>query len=173
MIEPYLRLHPEIHPSAWVHSAGTVIGEVSLGPRVSVWPSAVIRGDMGPIVFGEDSNLQDGAVAHNTGGKSTTTIGPRVTVGHRAILHGCTVEHDCLIGMGAILLDNCHIEPNCVIGAGALVPMGRRIPAGSLVLGSPGRVVRELRDADLSWIAHSWRVYSETAQIYKERDLGR
>jgi carbonic anhydrase/acetyltransferase-like protein (isoleucine patch superfamily) len=74
--------------------------------------------------------------------------------------------------MGAILLDNCHIESNCVIGAGALIPMGRRIPAGSLVLGSPGRVVRSLRDQDLAWIAHSWQVYAETANFYKERDHG-
>jgi carbonic anhydrase/acetyltransferase-like protein (isoleucine patch superfamily) len=170
MIESYLQHHPDIDPSAWVHAAATVIGEVILGSRVSVWPSAVLRGDMGPIVFGPDSNLQDGAVVHNTGGRSVTTIGARVTVGHRAILHGCTVEDDCLIGMGAILLDNCHIEPGCVIGAGALVPMGRRIPAGSLVLGSPGRVARSLREADIAWIAHSWSVYAETAAHYKDRD---
>ena len=172
MIETFLHHHPQIDPTAWCHAASTVIGEVTLGARVSVWPSAVLRGDMGPIVFGADANLQDGAVVHNTGGKSVTTIGERVTVGHRAILHGCTVEHDVLVGMGAILLDNCHIEPNCVIGAGALVPMGRRIPAGSLVLGSPGRVVRPLREDDLAWIAHSWRVYSESGQLYRERDRG-
>ncbi len=170
MIETFLHHHPDIDPTAWVHAAACVIGEVTLGPQVSVWPSAVMRGDMGPIVFGEASNLQDGAVVHNTGGKSTTTIGARVTVGHRAVLHGCTVEDDCLIGMGAILLDNCHVESKCVIGAGALVPMGKRIPSGSLVLGSPGRVARVLREADIAWIAHSWRVYSETAERYRERD---
>ncbi len=172
MIESFLHHRPQIGDQAWVHRDATVIGEVVLGPRVSIWPGAVIRGDMGPIVFGADSNLQDGAVAHNTGGRSITTIGERVTVGHRAILHGCTVEDECLIGMGAIIMDNCTIERNCVIGAGALVPMGRRIPAGSLVLGSPGKVVRALREEDLAWIAHSWQVYSETAQLYRERDRG-
>ncbi len=170
MIEPFLHFHPDIHPTAWVHAAAIVIGEVQLGPGVSVWPTASVRGDMGPISIGEDSNIQDGAVAHNTGGRSVTEIGPRVTVGHRAIVHGCVIERDCLIGMGAILLDNCHIEEHCIIGAGALVAMGRRIPARSLVLGSPGRVVRQLREEDLAWIQNGWQSYRDAAATYRERD---
>jgi len=170
VIESFLHHHPQVHATAWVHAAATIIGEVTLGSGVSVWPGASVRGDMGSITVGQDSNLQDGVVAHNTGGRSTTWVGPRVTVGHRAILHGCHIEGDCLVGMGAILLDNCHIEEHCIIGAGALVPMGRRIPSGSLVLGSPAKVVRPLRDEDLRWIQHSWRTYRETADGYAERD---
>jgi len=127
-LQAYQGLSPRVDPSAWVHPMATLIGEVTLAPRVSVWPGVVLRGDQGAIVIGEESNLQDGTIAHCTGALSTTTVGARVTVGHRVLLHGCTVGDDCLVGMGAILLDNCVIEPLSVVGAGALVPAGRRFP---------------------------------------------
>lgn len=137
-----------------MHASAVVIGDVRIGPRVSVWPGVVLRGDQGEIVVGEDSNLQDGTIAHATGGVSTVTVGPRVTVGHRVLLHGCTVEGDALIGMGAILLDHCVVEPWALVGAGALVPPGKRVPTRTLYLGNPGRVVRVLTERDLAMIEH-------------------
>ena len=166
MLEAYRGYFPQVDTTAWVHATAVVLGDVTLGPRASIWPTTVLRGDQGAIVLGEASNVQDGAVVHATGGQSKTTIGARVTVGHRAILHGCTVEDDCLIGMGSIVLDNAHIEPWCVIGAGALVSAGVRIPAGSLVLGMPGRVVRKLTEEDRERIRTGCRVYCELAATY-------
>ena len=154
MIEPYRGLHPQVDPSAWVHASAVVIGDVRIGPRVSVWPGVVLRGDQGEIVVGEDSNLQDGTIAHATGGVSTVTVGPRVTVGHRVLLHGCRVEGDALIGMGAILLDHCVVEPWALVGAGTLVAPGKRVPTRTLYLGNPGRVVRALTERDLAMIEH-------------------
>jgi len=169
MIQPYRHHVPIIADDAFVHERATVIGDVTLGAEVSVWPGAVLRGDQGAIVIGDQSNIQDGSVVHCTGGLSTTNIGPRVTVGHNVILHGCTVEADCLVGMGAIIMDNAHIEPWCVIAAGALVPMGKRIPTRSLVAGSPGRVVRTLSDQELDlWIRHGCAEYRRLGAEYRE-----
>lgn len=160
-------LSPVVHPSAWVHASAQLLGDVRLGPRVSVWPGVVLRGDQGAIEVGEETNLQDLTVAHATGGLSTVRIGARVTVGHRVILHGCVVEDDCLIGMGSILLDNCHVERGCIIGAGAVVPVGMRIPAGSLVLGMPAKVVRPLREKDYEQIRTGCAAYLELADRYR------
>lgn len=167
MIEPLEELTPLIHPSAWVHPSAVVIGEVELGPNVSIWPTAVLRGDMGLIRFGADSNLQDGAVCHNTSGKSETLIGERVTVGHRAILHGCIVEDDCLIGMGAIVMDNARVGAGSFVAAGAVIPPGKVIPPGSLVMGLPGKVVAPAGERERRAIAYSWRHYRETVDRYR------
>ncbi len=121
MIEAFDGQSPQIASTAWVHELASVIGDVRLGARVSIWPGAVLRGDMGLIEIDDDSNIQDGAICHDTGDMSVTRIGKRVTVGHRAILHGCTIADDCLIGMGAIVMDNAVIGSGCIIGAGALV----------------------------------------------------
>lgn len=160
-IEPYGELYPKVDPTAYVHHSAHLIGDVILSPRASVWPGSVLRGDHGRVFVGEETNIQDLTVCHGTEGLSTTEIGARVTVGHRAILHGCVVEDDCLIGMGAILLDNCHVEPWCIVGAGALVPVGMRIPRGSLVLGVPGKVVRKLGEKDFEQIRWGCRSYLE------------
>ncbi len=159
MISSYLSHNPEIDPTAWVHASAVVCGQVVLGPRVSIWPTAVLRGDQGGIVLGADSNIQDGAVVHCTGGLSTTAIGERVTVGHRAVIHGCTVEDDCLIGMGSIVMDNAVIGRGSVVGAGAVVLANVVIPPNSLVLGSPASRIRETSDAHRNWIEHSWKTY--------------
>lgn len=168
MIESYGELAPSIHPSAWVHPGAHVMGDVVLGERVSVWPTAVLRGDQGRITIGTDSNVQDGTISHGTGGRSTVDIGARVTVGHRVILHGCRVDDDVLVGMGAILLDFCHIESWCIVGAGALVPGGMHIPTGSLVFGSPARIVRTLRDSDRAMIKHGCAEYLRLSATYRE-----
>jgi carbonic anhydrase/acetyltransferase-like protein (isoleucine patch superfamily) len=131
----------------FIHPLAIVIGNVTLGARVSVWPTAVIRGDTDAITIGDDSNVQDGSVVHVDHGVPTT-IGKRVAVGHRAIVHGATIEDDCLIAMGAILLNGVHVGSGSIVGAGAVCREGMRIPPNSLVLGVPGRVVRETTDAE-------------------------
>jgi carbonic anhydrase/acetyltransferase-like protein (isoleucine patch superfamily) len=131
----------------------------------------VLRGDQGSIVVGEGSNLQDGTIAHATGGLSTTHVGARCTIGHRVLLHGCRVEDDCLIGMGAILLDNCVIGAGSIVGAGALVPKGKVIPPRSLVLGIPGKVIRAVTDAEfVEHIQHGYLEYQRLAEVYRSQE---
>ena len=166
MIHAFKDKVPQIHPTAWVHPDATVIGEVILHAGVSIWPGAVLRGDMGLIEIGEDSNVQDNSVVHMTSGISVTRIGARVTVGHRVILHGCLVDDDCLIGMGSILLDNCHIRAFSVVGAGALVTGRKVYDEGVMLLGSPATVARPASDQDRSWIESSWRHYKEVFHEY-------
>lgn len=173
MIERFGSLAPLVHPEAWVHPSAHLLGDVKLAARASVWPTVVLRGDQGAVVIGEDTNLQDGTIAHGTGGVSVVTIGARCTVGHRALLHGCVVEDDVLVGMGSILLDNCHIESWCVIGAGALVRSGMHVPTGSLVLGTPGRIVRTLTEADRERIRHGCAEYLRLAATYRKQGLDR
>lgn len=155
---------PTLGDAAWVAPSADVIGDVVLGDEASVWYGAVIRGDVMPIRIGARTNIQDLTVIHVTSGEHATTLGDDVTVGHRAILHGCTVEHHSLIGMGAILLDGAHVEPYCLIGAGALVTPGTRIPEGSLVLGAPARVIRPVTDDDRRAFEASAHHYVELAR---------
>ena len=134
---------PNVHETAYVHPRAVVIGNVTLGSRASVWPCAVLRGDVAPIMVGEDTNIQDGAVVHVADGLPAK-IGARVTVGHLAMIHACEIGDECLIGMHATILDGAVIGARSIIGAGTLVTKGTRIPPGSMVLGSPGKVVRPL-----------------------------
>lgn len=147
-----------IHDSAFIHEMAFVCGDVSLGARTSVWPTAVIRGDTAPIVVGDESNVQDGTVLHVDSGVPCT-IGARVAIGHRAIVHGATVEDDCLIGMGAILLNNVHVGTGSIVGAGALCAEGMRIPPGSLVVGLPARVIRPVSEAERARIRKTVESY--------------
>jgi len=149
---------PTIHPTAFVHGAAHVIGNVTLGARVSVWPNAVLRADSDAIVIGEDSNVQDGTIVHVDPGVPCT-IGARVAIGHRAIVHGATVHDDCLIGMGAILLNRVVVGSGSIIGAGAVCREGMEIPPNSLVVGVPARVIRETTEAERERIAHTVRAY--------------
>lgn len=137
-----------IDESVFVAPGARITGSVSIGPESSVWYNAVIRGDMEPITIGSSTNIQDNAVIHVDEG-FPCTVGSRVGVGHGAILHGCTIEDECLIGMGSILLNGVTIGTGSVIGAGALVPESCHIPPGSVVMGVPGRVVRPV-DAELA-----------------------
>lgn len=157
---------PSLHPSAFIHAGAFVIGDVTLGARVSVWPTAVIRGDTAPIIIGEDSNVQDGTIVHVDRGVPCT-IGARVGIGHRAILHGAIVEHDTLIGMGAILLNNVVVGTGSIVGAGAVCPEGMVIPANSLVLGVPGRVVRQTTDVERERIAKTVQSYLELQDAHR------
>ena len=150
--------HPAIAPSAYVHPAAIIIGDVTLGARVSVWPTAVLRGDSDAIVLGEDSNIQDGTIVHVDEGVPCT-IGARVAVGHRAIVHGATVSDDCLIGMGAILLNRVQVGSGTIVGAGAVCREGMIIPPNSLVVGVPGKVIRETTPEERARIAHTVNAY--------------
>jgi carbonic anhydrase/acetyltransferase-like protein (isoleucine patch superfamily) len=136
---------PSIHPTAYVAPSATVVGDVTLEADVSVWYGCMLRGDIAPITVGAETNIQDLTVVHVDQGRGTK-IGPRVGIGHRAIIHGCDIEAECLIGMGAIVLTGAVIGGGSVIAAGALVPEGMRVPRGSLVVGVPGRVVRQVDD---------------------------
>lgn len=149
---------PRIHPTAFVHPAAHVIGDVTLGARVSVWPTAVLRGDSDPITIGEESNVQDGTIIHVDPGVPCT-IGARVAIGHRAIVHGATVGDDCLIGMGAILLNRVRVGPGSIVAAGAVCREGMEIAPNSLVVGVPGKVIRQTTDAERARIAHTVRAY--------------
>lgn len=149
---------PTIHPTAFVHAAAHVIGNVTLGARVSVWPTAVIRGDSDAITIGEDSNVQDGTVIHVDPGVPCT-IGARVAVGHRAVVHGATVGDDCLIGMGALVLNGVVVGSGSIVGAGAVCREGMEIPPNSLVVGVPAKVIRQTREVEHERIAHTVQAY--------------
>ena len=158
---------PRIHPEAFVHPDATVIGAAVVGARSSLWPGAVLRADMGRILVGEETSIQDGTIAHLTEGWTDTVIGSRVTVGHRVILHGCQVEDFCLIGMGSILLDACKVQSGSLVAAGSLVPAGMEIPPGSFVRGSPARVVGPVSDKHRQMIEVGWRSYVEWSARYR------
>ena len=158
-------LTPQLGPGAWAAPSADLIGDVRLSERASVWFGAVIRADNTAIIIGEDSNVQDGAVCHSDEGVPCT-IGARVTIGHQAILHGCTIADDCLIGMGARILNHAVIASECIIGAGALVTEGKTYPEGSLIVGSPARVVRQLSEAERQLLRASAAHYAEKAAHY-------
>jgi carbonic anhydrase/acetyltransferase-like protein (isoleucine patch superfamily) len=157
---------PLIHPTAFLAATAIVMGDVGLGAESSVWYNSVVRGDMAPIRVGSQTNLQDGTVVHVDEGLPCT-IGDRVGVGHRVILHGCSVEDDCLIGMGSVLLNGVVVGRGSVIAAGALLTEGMRIPPGSLVMGMPGRVIRPVTAELGKRIEQTWRNYVELAKLHR------
>lgn len=161
---------PIIHESVFVAPGAVVVGDVELEEDSSVWYHVTIRGDRAPIHVGRGSNIQDNCVVH-VGDGFPVRIGENVTVGHSAVVHGTTIGNNCLIGMGAILMNGSRIGDNCIIGAGSLVPQGREIPAGSLVMGSPARVIRPATDEELERAWANTRLYVEEAARY--RDKGR
>jgi carbonic anhydrase/acetyltransferase-like protein (isoleucine patch superfamily) len=142
-----IRTAPRIAPDAYLAADATVVANVEIGPEASVWPQAVLRGDVAHIVLGAQSNVQDGAVVH-TADDLPAIIGQLVTVGHKAVVHACTVEDEVLVGMGAIILDGAQVGTRSIIGANATVTQGMKIPPGSMVLGTPAKVVRSLSEAE-------------------------
>lgn len=161
-------LTPQLGEGAWAAPSADLIADVRLGPRASVWFGAVVRADNTPIIIGEDSNIQDGAMCHSDA-DFPLTIGARVTVGHHAILHGCTIADDCLIGMGARILNGAVIESECIVGAGALITEGKHFDRGSLIVGAPGRAVRKLTDEEREMLRTSAAHYVEKAARYAEQ----
>ena len=158
---------PRIHPTAFVVPNATVIGDVSLGEEASVWFGAVLRGDINRVIVGAQSNIQDNAVVHLSD-DHPAIIGERVTIGHSAIIHACTVDDEVLVGMGAIILDRAEIGARSIIGANTLVTVGMKVPPGSLVLGSPGRVVRQLSSDEQTKISYWALKYVQNAKFYRE-----
>lgn len=159
---------PRHDPTSWIAPDANVIGDVHLAAKTSVWFGATLRGDNEPIVVGDGSNIQENCVLHTDIG-FPLTVGRNCTIGHRAILHGCTVGDGTLVGMGATVLNGAKIGRNCLIGAGALVTEGKVIPDGSLVIGAPGKVARALDEAAIDGLLASALNYQERAQLYARR----
>jgi carbonic anhydrase/acetyltransferase-like protein (isoleucine patch superfamily) len=159
-----------IDPTAFIHSRAFVCGDVTLAARASVWPGAVIRADSAPVVIGESSNVQDGVVIHVDPGLPCT-IGARVTIGHRAVVHGATVEDDCLIGIGAIVLNHVVVGRGSLVGAGALCSEGMVIPPNSLVVGIPARVVRSVDEALRNRIAAGAAAYVALSERHRRGEF--
>lgn len=166
------QISPRIPHSAYVDETALVIGDVSLGEDASVWPMAVVRGDMQPISIGARSNVQDGCVLHVTHdgryspGGHALRMGDDVTVGHRAVLHGCTIDERCLIGIDAVILDGARVRAGTLIGAGSLVPPGKDLESGHLWVGRPARKVRALTPEELSFLEYSAAHYVRTKDRY-------
>jgi carbonic anhydrase/acetyltransferase-like protein (isoleucine patch superfamily) len=158
-------VEPTIGTGAWTAPSADLIGDVRLAPRASIWFGAVIRADNTPILIGEESNIQDGAIGHSDPG-APLTIGARVTIGHQAIVHGCAISDHCLIGMGARILNGAILGPECLVGAGALITEGKAFEGGSLIVGVPARVVRPLTDEEKAGIRVSAAHYAEKAARY-------
>jgi carbonic anhydrase/acetyltransferase-like protein (isoleucine patch superfamily) len=161
VLRPYRGVLPRVHPSSFIDDSAQVIGDVEIGEESSVWMCAVIRGDVHGVTIGRRSNIQDGTVVHAMTGTHPTSIGDNVTIGHGAIIHGCTIEDQCLVGMGAILLNGSHVGVGSIVAAGTLLMEGQKVPPRSLVMGSPGKVRRLLTQAEVADI-----------QMYADRYVG-
>ena len=167
-LEYYLNQTPEIDDSVYIASGAVVIGAVTVGVQSSIWHNCVLRGDINRIDIGEGSNIQDGSVVHLADDYGVQ-IGNYVTVGHMAMIHACTIEDECLIGMHATILDGSEIGEQCIIGAGSLVTKNTKVPPGSLVLGSPAKVVRSLSQQERSDIRHWAEKYVTVSRAHKAR----
>jgi carbonic anhydrase/acetyltransferase-like protein (isoleucine patch superfamily) len=161
VLRPYRGQLPRVHPTAFIDASAQVIGDVEIGEESSVWMCAVIRGDVHWIKVGKRTSIQDGTIVHAMTGTHPTSIGDNVTVGHAAVIHGCTIEDQCLIGMGAILLNGAHVGAGSIVAAGTLLVEGQSVPPRSLVMGSPGKVKRLLTHAEVADI-----------QMYADRYVG-
>lgn len=164
---PFKEKTPVVSASAFVAPDAWIIGDTSIGDNVSIFFNAVLRGDIQSITVGRGTNLQEHSLVHTSHGMSPALIGEDVTVGHRAIIHGCSIGNRCLIGMGATILDNADVGDECIIGAHTLIPKGMKIPPRSLVVGTPGKVVRELTPEELSSLVASAKGYRELGAIYR------
>ena len=169
-IAHFLGTPPAIHPSAFVAPGAAVFGDVTLGEESSVWFHTALRGDINRVVIGPRSNIQDGAVVH-VADEFPAIVGELVTVGHKAIVHACTIGDEVLVGMGAIVLDGAEIGARSILGAGALVTGGKKIPPGSLVLGSPVKVVRTLTLEEQQGIRVWAERYVTLSRVYLERGI--
>ncbi len=169
MLRPHRGRLPRVHPSAFIDESAQVIGDVEIGEESSVWMMVVIRGDVHRIRIGRRSNVQDGTIVHVMRDTHPTTVGDNVTIGHAAIIHGCTIEDQCLIGMGAILLNGSHVGTGSIVAAGSLVPEGVVIPPRSLVMGSPAKVRRQLDDESVAEI----QMYADRYVEYRLDYMGR
>jgi carbonic anhydrase/acetyltransferase-like protein (isoleucine patch superfamily) len=164
LILPVQGIKPIFGEDCFLAENATVVGQVTMGNQCSVWFTAVVRGDVNTITIGNKVNIQDGAIIHATYQKAATVIGNNVSIGHRAMVHGCTIHDNVLIGMGAIVMDHCVIEPNCIIAAGALLPEGTHVKSGSVYAGIPAKKIKdltpELFEGEIQRIANNYIMYS-------------
>jgi carbonic anhydrase/acetyltransferase-like protein (isoleucine patch superfamily) len=168
MIRAFRGILPKVAASAFIDPSAQVIGDVVVGERSSIWPNASVRGDVNYIRIGDDSNVQDNSALHVDSGGFPLLIGNRVTAGHSVVLHGCTVEDDCVICIGAIVLNGAKIGQGSVVAAGALVPEGMEIPPGSMVMGVPAKVKRQVTEQEQERFKLNAEHYVELRQIYRE-----
>jgi carbonic anhydrase/acetyltransferase-like protein (isoleucine patch superfamily) len=166
-LRPFRGVTPRVHPSCFVEDSAQVVGDVELGEDSSVWFNAVLRGDVNPIRIGKRTNIQDLTMVHVTSHANATHVGDDCTVGHHVILHGCIVGNRVLVGMGAILMDGVEVGDDCIIGAGALLTPGTKVPPGSLVVGSPGKVKRPITDGEREFLLMSAQHYVHNAAEHR------
>lgn len=167
LILPFQGLMPKIDPSAYIADNAAVIGDVEIGANSSIWFACVLRGDVHEIKVGCDTNIQDGTVVHVTANRFGTYIGSRVTIGHAAVIHACTIEDDAFVGMGATLLDGVVVETGAMVAAGAVVPPGKRVKKGELWAGNPAKIMRPLRQDEIDHFPVSAANYVELARQYR------
>jgi carbonic anhydrase/acetyltransferase-like protein (isoleucine patch superfamily) len=164
---PFETKTPVVHDSVFVAPDAWITGDVTVSESSSIFYGSVLRGDILPVSIGARSNIQEHSVLHTSHGLHPCLVGSDVTIGHRALIHGCQIKDRVIIGMGSIILDGAIIEMDCIIGAGSLVPMNKIIPAGSLAFGSPIKIVRDLTPEEIESILQSSRSYQETSKKYK------
>lgn len=167
LILPYQGVSPRIHPTAFIAENAVVIGDVEIGPESSIWYGCVVRGDVNIIRIGARTNIQDGTIIHVAARGQGTFVGDNITVGHMAVLHACTLESDCFIGMKACVMDGAYIESNAMIAAGALVTPGKKVKAGELWAGSPAKPSRPLKPEEIAHFPESARHYATLAAHYR------
>jgi gamma-carbonic anhydrase len=172
MLRAFQGIIPKVEPSAFVEETAVVLGDVVIGAESSVWFLSIIRGDVNAIRIGTRTNIQDLCALHVTHDTHPLIIGDEVTVGHHVMLHGCTIKNRVLVGMGSVLMDGVVIGDDCVIGAGSLITEGTVVPAGSLVLGSPGRVKRAVSEEERAWIKQSATNYVRYAAQHRRSQTG-
>lgn len=164
LILPVQGIKPIFGEDCFIAENATIVGQVTMGDQCSVWFTAVVRGDVNTITIGNKVNIQDGAIIHATYQKAATVIGNNVSIGHRAMVHGCTIHDNVLIGMGAIVMDHCVVESNCIIAAGALLPEGTHVKSGSVYAGIPAKKIKdltpELFEGEIQRIANNYIMYS-------------
>ncbi|HLH42311.1 MAG TPA: gamma carbonic anhydrase family protein [Bryobacteraceae bacterium] len=169
MLRKFRGISPRVAASAYVDPAATVIGDVVIGERSSVWPGATLRGDIDPIRVGEETSIQEGVVVHTDSG-FPTAIGNRVTIGHSAVIHGCAIEDEALIGIGAIVLNGARVGKGAVVAAGSLVTEGMQVPPATLVMGAPAKPRRAVSAEEQARFRKGVQGYVERAALYKERE---
>lgn len=167
-IRPFRGIHPKLGKDVWIADSAEVIGDVELGDGVTIWFGTVLRGDVMPIRIGARSNIQDLSMAHGTGGMFGVTIGEEVTVGHRAIVHGCTIADRVLVGMGSVILDGCELGEGAIVAAGAVLAPGTKVPPRTMVAGVPAKPIREIHDGDWNIIQGTAWHYMQLAREYEE-----
>jgi carbonic anhydrase/acetyltransferase-like protein (isoleucine patch superfamily) len=172
LVRGFAGVHPRIGRGVFLAETCAVIGDVAIGDESSIWYSVVLRGDGTPIRIGARTNVQDGTIVHITTDQFATVVGDDCTIGHAAIIHGCTIEDRCLIGMGATILDGARVGRGCLVGAGALITPGTNIPPDSLVLGAPAKVVRPIKPSEREQIEFGAAHYVELARRYLAADSG-